>query len=442
MSLIIDAHTHIFGARDIPLKGYLLSRKPKNLWEKWRNQALIPLVAKCIRREVDQKKTLLSRLGCSIVMGTVYATMGKAYRGWAETLSKKVPAIVEEMLETYAGDKIDLFVPLMIDYEYWFENTPDHLIKDQVQLIFEQVILPNKGLIHPFVSYDPARELAREKGLINPDGDLETTSSLQLVKEAIEKKGFIGVKLYNSLGYKPLYNADVNEERRTICHHKDRYARLSGEDYDRVLTQLYAYCVENDVPITTHCGMYGIESYPDASFVFGKAAFWRNVLSQPRYQKLRLNLGHFGWYAPQGYRGHITWVEDICRMFQEDNFLFADISCHRVMEKKELEKFKADYKNICQDFPIVKKRLLFGTDWHVNKRLDNFPSFKNNYIEILQQGGSFGDAEIQAFLGGNALDFLGMRPGGGNRRRLEKFYKDNGINPPAWFTATGSAPVS
>ena len=34
MKLIIDVHTHIFCARDIPLKGYLLSRKPEKIIEK------------------------------------------------------------------------------------------------------------------------------------------------------------------------------------------------------------------------------------------------------------------------------------------------------------------------------------------------------------------------------------------------------------------------
>ncbi|HEX7342907.1 MAG TPA: amidohydrolase family protein [bacterium] len=438
MSLIIDVHTHIFGAKEIPLEGYLRSRKAKNFFEKWRNKALSPLVAKCIRREVGQEKTLLSGIGCSAVMWAVYAAMGEAYRGWAETLSKQVPEIVEEMLKTYVEDKIDLFVPLMIDYEYWFKSTTDHLIKDQIDLIFNKVVLPYKGKIHPFVPFDPARELAYRKGLCNPDDQPEEHGSFQLVRNAIESQGFMGVKLYNSMGYKPYYNADVNEERRKIALHKNQYRCFKGEEYDQVLGELYDYCVDNDVPITTHCGMYGIESYPDASFVFGKAIFWREVLQQERYRKLRLNLAHYGWYPAQGYRGDITWVEDICRMLSQNENLFADISCHSVMEKRDVNKFKADYKNICREFPIVKKRLLFGTDWHVNKRLDNFPRFKNNYIEILRQGGSFSEAEIQDFLGGNALDFLALRPGGGNRRRLENFYRANGIDPPAWFAATNS----
>ena len=48
-------------------------------------------------------------------------------------------------------------------------------------------------------------------------------------------------------------------------------------------------------------------------------------------------------------------------------------------------------------------------------------------------------------LGGNALHFLGLLPLGTdpsvgwakNRERLQRFYRDNNINPPDWFSATG-----
>jgi hypothetical protein len=43
---------------------------------------------------------------------------------------------------------------------------------------------------------------------------------------------------------------------------------------------------------------------------------------------------------------------------------------------------------------------------------------------------------MEDFLGGNALIFLGLLPGGQNRRRLDRFYRDRGISPPEWFTAT------
>jgi predicted TIM-barrel fold metal-dependent hydrolase len=157
------------------------------------------------------------------------------------------------------------------------------------------------------------------------------------------------------------------------------------------------------------------------------------VLNQERYKNLHLNLAHFGWYTPEGYIGKITWVKDICEMLDEYNYLFTDTSCHRVVLKKHIPKFKSDYKQICRDFPIVKERLLFGTDWHVLKRVPNFKEFKDKFIEVLKHEDNFNNVEIQNFLGGNALKFLGLYKGSKNLKRLEKFYKDQYINPPEWF---------
>jgi len=50
----------------------------------------------------------------------------------------------------------------------------------------------------------------------NPEGSASEISSLSMVKDAIENKGYIGVKLYNSLGYKPYLNKEVEENRKKI----------------------------------------------------------------------------------------------------------------------------------------------------------------------------------------------------------------------------------
>ena len=433
MKPVIDVHTHIFSAQDIPLKGYLLSRNYKGLL-KVVGPLLIPLIARCLRGRLDplSVNNFWFRSKCFIPLKIAYAAMGSPYKEWAEVMANPVNAINRMMLETYAEDNIDLFVPLMIDYEYWFKNTPDTDLKTQIEFIYEGIIKPNRGRIHPFVPFDPARELAFEKGMKNPDGTPETFGSFNLVKDAIENKGFIGVKLYNAMGYKPFNNKTVEANRRKIALHKRKYV-FSGEDYDRVLCRLYDYCAENDVPITTHCNMYGSESYPDASFDFGKAIFWRDVLNQTKYKKLRLNLAHFGWNPKQGYHGNNTWVKDICTMFLEYENLYADVSHHRIIGDKEQEQFKSDYQDLVRGFPIVKNRLLFGTDWHVNIRMNGYETFKENYIEILKYKNLFSISEIEDFLGGNSLRFLGIKKGSKSYLRLKDFYEQNKIEYPNWI---------
>jgi len=45
-------------------------------------------------------------------------------------------------------------------------------------------------------------------------------------------------------------------------------------------------------------------------------------------------------------------------------------------------------------------------------------------------------SDIDNFLGGNAMKFLGLLPGMQNRTRLESFYTNHNIDPPRWFTET------
>jgi len=432
MTTVIDVHGHIFSGRDIPIKGYLLSRKRKALMERLLGWALVPVIAQCARKERAARTT-----ACNVVLNLVSRLMGGQYQAWAKSLSKEVVDIVGEMVRTYP--RIDLFVPLMIDYEYWFHNSPDTDIKEQIQYIYKQVVLPGKGRIHPFAPFDPARELAHRKGLDCPDGGPEKHSSLALVRDAIENKGFIGVKVYNSMGYKPFNNAEVDEKRRQISLHREKgYAdALTGQEYDEVLCELYDYCVENEIPITAHCVMDGIESYPGASFDFCKATFWRDVLDQDRYKGLHVNLAHFGWSPAYGYDGPQSWVPDICRMVTEYEHLYTDVSHHYVLTTRSRRRFKEDYAKMRADagdrWPKLKEKILFGIDWHVIKRARNFERFQEAYATVLKEGASYTSDDMDQFLSGNAMRFLGLEQGCKNRQRLAKFYQDQGIDPPTWF---------
>jgi predicted TIM-barrel fold metal-dependent hydrolase len=436
MGPIISVHEHIHNARDIPLKGYLKSRKFTG-WLKILSTCFIPGIAKCLRRKLDplKKNKNLGKKWCCFLMWVAEKALGKPYRSWGDTLSKEVIEIAEEMIETFHKDGIQLYVPLMIDYEYWFKNTPDNIIDEQIMHMHSNIIIPYKGSIHPFVSFDPARELAFRKGMENPDGKPEEFGSLNLVKDAIENMGYIGVKVYNAMGYKPFNNALVDEKRRKIALHKKKYI-FKGEEYDEVLSELYDYCLENQVPITTHCAMDGSESYPDASFDFGQALFWREVLDQERWAKLRLNLAHFGWNKTQGHQGPRSWVEGICRMLDDYENLYTDVSHHEVMSQKE--DFITAYHDLIVEkgFSVIKKKLLFGIDWHVIKRVKGFENFKDQYKSILKHNNLFDQSEIDDFLGRNAIRFLGLDRDGKARQRLKTFYQEHSIDPPDWFAST------
>ena len=456
MSPVIDVHTHIFSALDIPLEGYLLSRRSERrlgrMIDPWISVFPMPQLFGYVASRA-RERCVTRRLHDDVKRGWFYTAIlwlygklsNQRFLDWEDSLTSCSAANAERLIETWP--KIDLFVPLMIDYEYWFANSLDNSLGEQIDTVYCDVVVPHLGRIHPFVPFDPARELAFRKGMVNPDGQLEKHRPLTLVKEAIECKGFIGVKLYNSLGYRPLGNADAELalKRRHIAVRNQKLPYLfSGEEYDEVLCELYDYCVDNDVPITAHCVMDGIEAYPGASLDFGQASFWDEVLRRKEYRNLRLNLAHFGWnQSPgQGYAGSESWARDVCRLIVKYDNVYADVSHHRVLSKSGRDQFIHGYRQMMTDFSMdiekIKHRILFGTDWHVLERMGGYRAFLDHYQKVLEAAGMFADGELGRFRGGNALEFLGLLAGGGNRRRLLRLYQTHGSSVPEWYRLAGA----
>jgi hypothetical protein len=89
------------------------------------------------------------------------------------------------------------------------------------------------------------------------------------------------------------------------------------------------------------------------------------------------------------------------------------------------------------DIEKIKKRILFGTDWHVLKRMRGYREFLEDYQKVLEEAGLFADDELGRFRGGNALEFLGLLAGGGNRKRLLRLYQTHGTTLPEWYRRAG-----
>lgn len=455
MQPTIDVHNHIFSALDIPLEGYLLSRRSERrigrMIDPWISIFPMPQLFGYVARRA-RERCVTRQLDSEVNRGWFYAMVlwiygklsGQRFLEWEDSLSSCAAANSDRLIDTWPD--VQLFVPLMIDFEYWFANSLDNPLGEQIDAVFRDVVVPHLGKIHPFVPFDPARELAYRKGMVSPDGQLETNPPLELVRDAIEAKGFIGVKLYNSLGYRPLGNddAEASMKRRHIAVRNQKLPYLfDGEEYDEVLCDLYDYCVDHEVPITAHCVMDGIEAFPGASFDFGQARFWDEVLKQDRYKTLRLNLAHFGWnQAPgQGYAGSESWTKDVCRLIVKYDNVFADVSHHRVLTESGRNQFIEGYRQMKTDFSAdlekIKSRILFGSDWHVLRRMRGYREFLDKYQRVLVQAEIYSTSELDRFRAENALEFLGLRAGGRNRERLLFLYQTYGSSVPDWYRQAG-----
>ena len=138
---------------------------------------------------------------------------------------------------------------------------------------------------------------------------------------------------------------------------------------DAALSQLYAWCGANNVPIMAHTShSFGPNAdYEDRA----DPAFWGEVLEQRAFPRLRINMAHFGHFnnavsysRPASYVEKCwEWTVGKIITSSADGYAYADISSLGEIlkvgaSKKVLECMKA-FKD---RFPGSEERLLYGTD--------------------------------------------------------------------------------
>lgn len=436
MSLLIDVHTHVFNADDIPVKGFLKARGIPGFIASLLDMVL-QWKAEPSRRgshlsifdsEIDEKSIdeFLRAVGAE---DEELARQANAFRATTrrgdpckddDGLSDYIRMIgaftktqsenVKKLFKLYEPD---LAVPLMMDMRYWFQDSIDTSYTDQIS-IMESLINKTQGKLLPFIAFNPEHERRYRSGAL-PNG---SAGALELVKEAIEKRGFLGVKLYPPLGHTPIGRSP-------------KFPQYSN-DYSTILWELYEYCENNDVPITAHCSNGGAVAGKD----YGKLAApfeWNLVLSN--FPSIRLNLAHFG--NDKDYVCGSKWTRQIAEFIDNDDYpnIFADCSCHRSVESKFVRnEFFFRLSHLMGRFPRLEDRYMFGTDWHmlsITEKAGQFLEvYKDHYL------GHFGAVATEKFLWGNALNFLGLLPGNKNRERIKKYYESKEITLPKWFTET------
>ncbi len=222
----------------------------------------------------------------------------------------------------------------------------------------------NPDTVLPFLAVDPRR-----------------TGIEELVQEQVVEGAFKGVKLYPPLGYLP--------------SHPNLYG-------------VYRLCMKHNIPVTVHTSTGGLLSLCDtiktrsknrdgtvipvtfdkktdksAALFFSNPAKWLKILENSEFSGLHLNFGHFGGeehiinFANQMPNDPVNWTGQIIGLMERFENVYADISyCPKNGMLKHLE-------NIVSRHPILKKRLMFGTDYTMVMKesvLDgNLENYFNHY---------------------------------------------------------------
>jgi predicted TIM-barrel fold metal-dependent hydrolase len=465
-TLLVDIHCHVFSGRDIPLKEFLhygrgipwgiaylvdwLITHPSSATPADKERAKLVAVSEGGAKQSDfqeaEDRGLLER-----------------FFAYSDLMRRPVRAIAEAMVNTYPG--VQLFTPAMVDMDCWLGDASfyDDRLQDHAQL----ALLKDKdrrGRLHPIVGFDPVRQHATRTVFG------EGSDHLAQVKRAIEEQGFVGVKVYPPMGFRPTRNHWLYPPGRPVSRpngepvacklapdEESKPVSLTGADLDRAMLELFDYCVAEDVPVMAHCTSHGAEAKKRGGYN-ADPRHWKNLLELDggHYAKLRINLSHLG-----GDSHRPSFHDCVIELLASHPNVYADVGAHALVwegGKDYRASFSYELVSALEEGRDWTRKAMLGSDWHTIYVESSPGIYLREYMKFFdelsaaidQQSADIGkalspddDATRRAnFRGLSALRFLGLdrdHPGSKARKRLEKFYRDNGIftlengDQPAWW---------
>jgi predicted TIM-barrel fold metal-dependent hydrolase len=336
---------------------------------------------------------------------------------WAKLFTKSRLDLAGVLTSSYP--EVDLFCPMLVDLGAALGDSAKTTIRQQVILqekisrlsMLGLLPWPTTARIHPFVGFDPRHEVRSRRA-----GDIETP--LDVAKDAVHRFGFVGVKVYPPMGFRPINNVPVGDVTAT-----------EAAELNEVLADLYSWCETEQVPITAHCNDSNYASTVYEHAELAGPAGWIEVLE--KYQGLHLNLGHFGGAKP--VEQSTAWIYQIAQAAVPTNFLYADTGNHKIYDKAVSQPYLNRLQKIFGQTETMQQRLMYGTDWFMLAIYPDWEKFLSTYRDLYRA--KFDEEETDDFLGGNALRFLGFGdPANENNRRLWQRYQTYAPNQvPDWL---------
>lgn len=304
-----------------------------------------------------------------------------------------IPQVADSLLRHLGPD--DLLIALMMDIVA--ENEPE---RDRLNFLSQirgtqAAALALPGRVLPFIAVNPRRP-----------------NHFELMVDALEKRGFVGVKLYPSLGYEM-----TMPQMRSVLE----------------------YCQAHDVPITVHTTATGF-SAGDVASGYANPVHWLDHLKA--LPDLRVCFAHCGGWGGLCQQDHdqAVWAAQIVQYMDGHPNVYADLSYHVDMMVKG-GTAEAAYITTLKAFLAGPHadRIIFGTDsWLLRLNMDDALYWK--YFER-----NLSAAELDLITQTNPAQFLGLPVAGAAARRniqryiqyIESHAGAVGATPAQWLrTAT------
>jgi predicted TIM-barrel fold metal-dependent hydrolase len=379
----INVHAHVFNIRSVftdKTISILLNRLGAEGWPDFVVKAVEAALRKLLKGDYFDEQTLMAelagQLNGSALLKKYLAEAGDAIPGDVQILAH---GNIDDLLAGGLRDLLhklgdylskdediskhgvqDLLAFLLIGIKHSILEVTDKLMEasgeDAVATALMMDITDGKGRDEGLFTRqinDTGEAALMYPGRLLPFVAVNTLRSthFQHMIEALEKKGFAGVKLYPSLGFS-----------------------VQSPEMDKVFT----YCEANEIPVLLHCNRGGFKA-DSASVKFCDPADWIPVLEA--HPKLRVCFGHFGGdenFSQPNIPAN-GWAATILSLMEEYDEVYADISYHT--DCMDGGANQVNYFNNLSSLLAQKKyrdRILFGTDFFLVRqrcREENYWSY-------------------------------------------------------------------
>jgi predicted TIM-barrel fold metal-dependent hydrolase len=318
---------------------------------------------------------------------------------WFYFMTKSEHQMIERLQASEAG--IKLFVHHMMDVDNYFDSNSSF---DFATVQIPKMEKLNKEYetgkpiqLMAFVAFDPKKE-----------------NGLAIIKDAIDNRGFKGVKFYPPMGY--------------------RAADNNNEIIQKRIDELFQYCVDKKVAVFTHCNNAGFEAHRLLHSGYNSnPKYWEKALM--KHPDLRLCLAHAGgvegWFAPVTPDDEISyetinsetvknkhqrdWNSSYAKLVYKLCVHYENVFCDAAYLDEVYDEITlANYRKRLEilfgkttEKYAFKNKMMYGSDWHMLFKEGKQDTYFTKYQELFDPNNNpdlavYGDD----FFEGNARKFL------------------------------------
>lgn len=308
----------------------------------------------------------------------------------------------------------------LVDFDYWLGNSrPKSGRGDQIRL---HALLSrlSGGYMLPLVAYNPWSDIVRND------------ESFDYVVDAIDKFGFVGIKIYPPMGYYPYGNDEL-----PVLSPGDR---PDSKLLDKKLARMFKWAAERGVPVMAHTN----ESMgrDDDSDEYGGPRGWGKLFEAAQdgnWPSPTINAAHFGGDAPKEGHPEQNWPQQFGELMKapKGDRLFGDLGYWSALRQcpakgapdSDCTIAKTRIQAAIKADPKVVDRVMYGTDWLMLSKETKWANYAGELASNLE-----GTLPLDKVMYQNALNCFGLGYGQKHRERVVKFLKFAPKDLPPWLT--------